>query len=198
MNRSTTNQIEVINQETCLLGECPNWHVAQQKLYWTDIKRCCLWCYDYFSKKSEIFWKGNHQVGGFAFTKKDDLVLCTDQGVYLLEKQKGYTNPPKRLFKLSLKEEEIFNDIIVDPVGRIIAGTLDRKDSNGKLYLLEKGKDPVLLMDSIQCSNGMAFSMDNGYFYHTDSKKYRITKYKYNIKTGGISHPVSFYLGDKS
>jgi len=79
-----------------------------------------------------------------------------------------------------------------------IAGTLDRKDYNGSLYRLEKEREPVLLIDNIKCSNGMAFSMDNQCFYHTDSKKYSIIKFKYDISTGDISHPIPFYQGDKS
>jgi len=192
------SQVETICPEICLLGECPNWNVDQQKLHWTDIKRYCLWNYDYIKKTSEIFWQGSYQIGGFAFTKKDDIVLCTDKGVFILEKQRGYANPPRRLLEISLKKEEMFNDIIVDPIGRIIAGTLDRKNYNGSLYKLEKEKEPVLLMDGIQCSNGMAFSMDKQYFYHTDSKKYSITKFKYDVSTGDISHPIPFYQVDKS
>jgi len=127
-------QVKTICQEICLLGECPNWNARQLKLYWTDIEKSCLWMYDYTRQTSEIFWKGSCRVGGFAFTKKNDIVLCSDKGVYILEKQRDYLNPPKLLFAMPFKEKEMFNDIIVDPMGRIIAGTLDKKDHDGRLY----------------------------------------------------------------
>lgn len=188
-------KIEVIYDGICHLGEGPVWNVKQQKLYWTDIFNKRIFVYDYEKKESKIFWEGEYCVGGFAFTRKDDIVLCTNKGVFLLD-GKG-TNTPELLFKIPFRKNEMFNDITVDPAGRIFAGTLDRDGLGGTLYRLEKGKDPVVVMEDIKCSNGMGFSTDNKYFYHTDSTRFTIKKYVYDIETGEISKPVIFYLGER-
>ena len=182
----------------CRLAECPVWHVNRQKLYWTDIYNKRIWEYDGTTHSSRLFWEGAYQVGGFAFTKHDDLILFTDKGVFLLPGSGGPDDGPELLYDVSMKKHEMFNDITVDPEGRIYAGTLDRKDFDGTLYRFEKNKDPVQLLHHVKCSNGMTFSLDEEYFYHTDSLRYTITKYDYNRNTGEIENPRIFYKGSES
>ncbi|HEY5583994.1 MAG TPA: SMP-30/gluconolactonase/LRE family protein [Ruminiclostridium sp.] len=187
-----------VHKGICHLGEGPIWNVKQQKLFWTDIIKREIWIYDPVGNSSRIFWKGNLQVGGFAFTRRGAIVLCSDKGIYLLNiNSDGLPNTePSLLFDIPLSENEMFNDITVDPEGRIFAGTVSRPDfTNGTLYCIEKRKNPVVVLNNLYCSNGMTFSLDEKYFFHTDSNLKRITKYDYDSRTGEISNPGIYFQG---
>lgn len=191
--------MEIVHNRICHLGEGPIWNAEKQKLFWTDIFNKTIWAYDPMFRSSSIFWKGELMVGGFAFTRSGNMVLCTDRGVFLqrlrdLEYPEG---DPELLFDIPLRENEMFNDITVDPEGRIFAGTIKRPDFTniGKLYRLEKGKKPQVVLEGLYCSNGMTFSLDEKYFYHTDSLRHRITKYEYDRRTGNIEKPSVYFQG---
>lgn len=184
----------------CHLGEGPLWNFLDQKLYWTDIFNKQIWVYDPIIKECKIFWQGDLMVGGFAFTKKGGIVLCTDKGVYIIRNYvKGISdNQVELLYSIPFSHSEMFNDITVDPMGRIFAGTLDRTCPKGVLFLFEKGKKPMVLLENIGCSNGMTFSLDQRFFFHTDSLSRRITRYDYNIQTGHISNPEVFFQAEEN
>jgi Gluconolactonase len=187
-----------IHKGICHLGEGPIWNTANQKLYWTDIYNKRIWEYDPQNKSSRVFWSGEHQIGGFAFTRTGGIVLCSDKGVFKLNVDSSGKpeETPSLLFDISFKKNEMFNDITVDPQGRIFAGTIIRPDlTDGTLYRLEKGKKPVVVMKNLQISNGMAFSTDEKYFFHTDSGIQRITRYEYDGATGEISNPRVHFQG---
>jgi sugar lactone lactonase YvrE len=188
-------KINCIFSGICHLGESPVWNCSEKKLFWSDIYKKRIWVYDPTKKESEIFWHGDLMVGGFAFTKSSGIVLFTDKGVHLIEDYKNKTsiNNPKLLYRLKFSNNEMFNDITVDPVGRILAGTLDRTNFKGKLYLFEKNKKIKILIKNIGCSNGMTFSLDTKQFFHTDSLARTITKYDYDLSTGNITNPKIFF-----
>lgn len=195
--------MEIIYKGICHLGEGPVWNAQQKKLYWTDIFERRIWVYEPEINTSRIFWQSEHRIGGYAFTKKGDIVLCSDKGVFILSVNMD-GNPkaePQLLFQIPLdrQKNEMFNDITVDPAGRIFAGTLVRDNfTEGTLYRLEKGKDPVIALRGIYCSNGMTFSLDEEYFYHTDSGLKRITRYEYDRSTGTISSPEVYFQGTEA
>ncbi len=194
------NRVTCIFDGICHLGECPIWNVERKKLFWTDTYNKRLWVYDPAINESRIFWQGEHQVGGFAFTKYGGMVLGSDLGIYLL--------PPEEMGKIHGKviqlctiymlSNERFNDITIDPAGRIYAGTLRSDGQGGILYRIEKDKDPVTVLNNIGCSNGMTFSMGENYFFHTDTLARTITRYQYDKNTGQIVAPVIYFRGYSS
>jgi len=188
--------METISTKIFHLAECPLWNIKEQALYWTDILNGEIWRYVCGSGSLELFWKGNMQIGGFAFGQNNDLILCSDKGVFLLPKSKKTDETPILLFEICFDKGERFNDITTDPRGRILAGTKRDDFKNGKLYLFAKGKQPEIVLEGIGISNGMTFSIRQDYFYHTDSLIYTITRYKYDVETAKISDPVAFFKGE--
>ncbi len=199
-------QVECVYSGICHLGEGPVWNVQRQKLYWTDIYNRRIWEYDPDEGTSRVFREAGLQVGGFAFTRKGAIVLCSDKGVYLLNEDSAESaaspaddgkSKLKLLFDFPFAENEMFNDITVDPMGRIFAGTIARPDmTGGTLYRLERGKKPVAVLRDLHCSNGMTFSLDEKYFFHTDSTFKTIKRYEYDRATGDIANPSVFFRGE--
>ena len=173
----------------CLLAEGPLWNSAERRLYFTDIEECCLWRCDPSTGHTEKFWQGSIKVGGFAFNLDGDLILCAGNQVLKLRSD-GRT---ETLFVMDFPKGERFNDITTDPAGRIFAGTM-----NAGLYRLEKGRAPVKLLDKVNCSNGMTFSLDNKIFYHTTTMDLVINCYDYDLSTGHIANPRQFFKCEKT
>jgi sugar lactone lactonase YvrE len=187
--------IKAINNKNLLLAECPIWNKKEKSLYWTDILGKCIWRFDPQTSQVEIAWQGNQMIGGFAFNLDNDIVACTEKGVFKIKKiNHSFLNGSlEKLFEIPMENDERFNDITTDPMGRIWAGTLKKGNFGGVLYRLEKGKEPVRVLQNLGISNGMTFSLAKNYFYHTDSSDGVITRYEYNLKTGDICEPQLFY-----
>lgn len=194
---SMNNDIECVFDGICELGECPVWNVDEQRLYWTDITGKRLWVFDPRRRRSRLFRESDVRVGGFAFTVAGDLVLCAEQSVYLLERRgvEGRAAKPRKLFDVPMKSGELFNDITVDPRGRILAGTLTEGRPDGTLFRIEPGREPAVLLENVHCSNGMTFSLDEKTFFHTNTGKHRVTQYDYDLDTGAIANPGVFFQG---
>jgi len=187
-------QVSSIDNPLCQLAECPLWNEQEEALYWTDILQKRIWTYHPQTGAIDLAWQGDLMVGGFAFTPTQDLVLCTDRGVYYLARQTASDECDlQMLYDIDLLPEVRFNDITTDPEGRIFAGTLTPQRKNGILYRLEQGKDPAILLQDVGTSNGMTFSLDLGFFYHTDSHVRTITRYDYDRSSGQIENPHIIY-----
>ncbi len=175
---------ELVCDPACLLAEGPLWNPADLKLYFTDILGCSLWRCDTATGKVENFWRGSVKVGGFAFNRDGNIILCAENRVLKLHSD-GST---ETLFTMDFPAGERFNDITTDPEGRIFAGTM-----GCGLFRFEKGKAPVKLLDDIPCSNGMTFSLDLKTFYHTETGNLEVKYYDYDRRTGEISKPRDFF-----
>ena len=190
-------KVESIGNPICHLAECPIWSDKDKMLYWIDILEGRIWKYCVPDKAVRVEWEGDLMVGGFAFTPSHAMILCTHRGVYRLSGLRG--NPrsqPELLFDIPMADDERFNDITTDPKGRILAGTLTKRREGGTLYRFERGRPPQRILENIGASNGMTFSIDLRYFYHTDSEAGTITRYDYDVGTGDIDRPHLLYQTD--
>ena len=102
------------------LGECPLWSVAEQALYFVDIKRCRIHRYDpataapgTMELPEEVGCIGLAEGGGFIAGLRSGLWLIDAAGRLLM---KLADNPEDQAISR-------FNDGGVDPAGRFIAGT---------------------------------------------------------------------------
>ncbi len=190
-----TVNVRSINNPICHLAECPIWNDSEKALYWADILQKRIWRYDPRTGEIRIEWQGDAMVGGFAFTASNDVVLCTDKGVYQLDRgaDDSTESSLKLLYDIQMADDERFNDITTDPKGRILAGTLTDRREQGILYRLERGRPAQAVLRDIGTSNGMTFSLDLKHFYHTDSHVRTITRYDYAQDTGDIANPCAIY-----
>ncbi|MCK5126827.1 MAG: SMP-30/gluconolactonase/LRE family protein [candidate division Zixibacteria bacterium] len=186
-------KIELICNPQCSLGENPYWNNIDKKLYFTDITECCLWRCDIKTDEAEKFWTGDFKVGGFAFNQTHQIIMFAENKVLKLHEN----GTLETLFEMQFRHGQIFNDIIVDPMGRIFAGTVSHEGGSDTLFRFEKGKTPKIVVENLHCSNGMAFSMDQKSFFHTDTRTCRIIKYDYDKQTGAINNPRIFYQGNR-
>lgn len=176
--------IKFIGAANCELAEGPLWNPADGQLYFTDIAASRLWRLDPLSGQSEPFLQGAGRIGGFAFAHDGSLILCAENKI-LKRRSDGEV---ETLFVMDFPSGERFNDVTTDPRGRLYAGTM----ASG-LFRFEKDRTPRKLLETVNCSNGMTFSLDERIFYHTATKDYVINSYDYDKSSGEISGRRDFF-----
>jgi sugar lactone lactonase YvrE len=172
------------------LGECPLWSTAENVLYFVDIKNATIHRFDPASGAlSSVVLP--EEVGCIGLAKAGGFVAGLRSGIWLV-------NPDGQLVrKLADNPEDQatsrFNDGMVDPAGRFIAGTVDETRSNGTASLYRYGKSGLAtLMCGLLTSNGTAFSPDGRTLYHSDTLRYVAYAHAYDPATGLISDTREF------
>ena len=172
------------------LGECPLWSVAEQALYFVDIKRCRIHRYDpatgslgAMELPEEVGCIGLVEGGGFIAGLRSGLWLIDADG-----------NPLKKLAD-NPEDQAVsrFNDGGVDPAGRFIAGTVDETREKGIASLYRYDRSGLTrLAGGLLTSNGVAFSPDGRRLYHSDTLRYTLYACDYDVAAGEATNPQVF------
>lgn len=187
-------KITTLNSPLCLLGEGPVWNDKENAIYYLDILNNKIFRKQDDKEKALCIWETDSNIGGIAFYNNGDIVAFVKEGLKRLRVgTEGKVDKEELIVVFDLDIDERYNDIIVDPKGRIFAGTIKSTHKEGKLILFEKGKEPKVVLSGLRISNGMGFSPDEKYFYHTDTKFGEIKRYEYDIDTAAIASPVTIY-----
>jgi D-xylonolactonase len=179
-----SQQPELIADYACEIGENPLWHPMERRLYWCDIPTGRLFRYDPATGTHEQCYKGR-PIGGFAIQADGSLLLFMDQGDIAIWRE---GTPIKGISQVASERSSRFNDVIADPCGRVFCGTMSSEQGKGSLYRLDLDGAIHRLLPDIGCSNGMAFTLDRGGFYYTDSFAHEIYLFDYNAEDGSISN----------
>ncbi len=170
------------------LGEGCLWLEHDQSLIWTDIEGKAL----YQAREKDGVWTPEKhpvgmRVGGMSIQKDGRILLFGDNGRVDEADISHPTWTYKTLIDHLPGEEGLrFNDGSADPRGRIFFGTYG--DRPGRLYRFDPDGSYRVVADGIGCSNGIDWTPDEKFMYHTDSGEKTIYKYSYDIKTGEISN----------
>ena len=86
-----------------------------------------------------------------------------------------------------------FNDGRVDPRGRYLSGTVDEPKAGGTAGLYRCDRRGLARLDSgFMTSNGLAFSPDGRTLYFSDTPRFVIYRYDYDLPTGAASNRREF------
>ncbi|TCU19998.1 SMP-30/gluconolactonase/LRE family protein [Rhizobium sullae] len=167
------------------LGECPLWSVAEQALYFVDIKRCCIHRFDPQTGGLTTL-ELSEEVGCIGLVAGGGFVAGLRSGIWLIDAD----GKPVRKLAANPEDQAIsrFNDGMVDPMGRFIAGTVDESREKGIAGLYRYDRNGLTqLADGLLTSNGVAFSPDGRRLYHADTLRYTLYTYDYAPETGTAS-----------
>ncbi|MGZ3749472.1 MAG: SMP-30/gluconolactonase/LRE family protein [Pseudobdellovibrionaceae bacterium] len=190
--------IQCVLKWEAIIGECPTWSSQEQKLYWVDISEKKVHCFNPSSGTNKTI-ELPEIVPCIALREKGGLVLT-------LKKEFAIFNPEtEKLQRIKTVESDLpqnrFNDGKCDPGGRFWAGTMDSlewKKPAGNLFCLQPDFQVRHMEKSVICSNGLGWSPDMKTMYFTESFRYSVFAYDYDLHTGAISNRRLFMEMDKS
>lgn len=179
--------MELICKHRCIIGESPVWNEFEKRLYFTNGYGDELCILDVYTNELTVR-KLTKGAAAYAFTKDNRLIVSRHDGVYILNSDDTEEN----LYDTSKTNIVYGNDMKAGPDGRLYVGTLSGKKSgtsdkiDGKLYSIDKNGKVRVLLENIDVSNGLDWSIDEKYFYHTDSGTKIIKEYSFDKETGSI------------
>ena len=172
------------NAPRSLLGEGPIWLPEPGVLYWVDIfddRIHSLRLSDGFVKSIKVGPYPScvmpNDDGNLVVTIKDKVILVNPEDDSVI----------RTLATVNEGAGNRFNDCKCDPMGRLVAGTMDMGEKNltGSLYILDSGGLRRIL-SSVTISNGIAWSLDGSIMHYIDSPTRRVAAYDYDVKHGEL------------
>jgi len=177
--------IELIANYACRIGENPLWNPLDKRAYWLDISGGTIYWYDPATGAHDVLHRGD-VTGGFTIQTDGSLILF---GVAGRISRLHHGTLTVLYGELPGEEHNRFNDVIADPLGGVLCGTMPYSgdSTSGSLYRLNVDGSIKKVWEGIKLSNGMGFSPDLKTFYYSDSRAYNVTQFAYNSTTGEIS-----------
>lgn len=179
------------------VGECPTWHPLEARLYWVDIQEKKIHRFDPALGINETF-ELPEIVTSLALRASGGLVLT-------LEKDFAFYDPATEVLeRISAVEATLpknrFNDGKCDPRGRYWAGTMDAKEWSspaGHLFRLDARRHVETMASNVICSNGTGWSPDGRTMYYTESFRYAVFAYDFDLETGEVANRRTFAALDE-
>lgn len=178
--------MKVIYEKGCIIGEGPVWCERRRRLYFVnpvDDMEICSVNADGTDKQAV---KLNFGAAAINFTVDGRLLLSSLSGVYLYDEECASLE----LFA----DIKNCNDAKVGPDGCLYVGTQSSKrlgksdELDGRLYRIDKDGRKTVLLDGLILSNGLDWSADEKFFYHSDSDTRYIKEYGFDKTRGSISY----------
>ncbi|WP_355660872.1 SMP-30/gluconolactonase/LRE family protein [Halomonas salifodinae] len=170
------------------LGECPLWAEDEQALYWVDIEAPSLNRFDPASGENQR-WSLPEHIGCVGRRRGGGFIAGLRSGLWLLDEAARPTHCIARpVADTSISR---FNDGRVDPWGRFWAGTIHepRDLPAAALFRVDAALECRRLAGEVKVSNGLAFSPDRRWAYHSDTPNHVIYRYPLDPDSGEITGP---------
>lgn len=181
---------ELVLDVRCDLGECPVWSIAEQVLYFVDIKAKSLHRFDQATGRHSQTTLPE-EIGCFALSRHGGFVAGLRSGIWRLDE----TGQPVGMLAPNPEntEKSRFNDGRADPVGRFLLGTVDEAKAEGNAHLYRYDRRGLVpIKGELMTSNGLAFSPDGRTLYHSDTPRFTIYRYDYDVAAGKASNQRVF------
>jgi L-arabinonolactonase len=180
-------------KQTCLLGESPIWSVAEQALYWVDIRNPMIYRLDPATGDLKN-WRVQTEIGSIGFAGEGRLIAGTRMGfAYIDLKDGGYEDlaDPEGDGRMNAVR---LNDGKVDRKGRFWCGSMEDPGFSevGSLYRFDPDHSVHKMEGPVCISNAICWSPGDTVMYFTDSRKGTIWAYDFDADAGTIDNRRDF------
>jgi D-xylono/L-arabinono-1,4-lactonase len=165
-------------------GEGPVWHPSEKAIYWTDIPGRRVFRYFPEADLHEQVIDGV-LVGGMTIQQDGSLLLYGEHGA-VWSWQNGELSPV--IAEILAERGTRFNDVGVDPAGRVFCGTMNSDRHPGRLYRLNHDTTLDCIIEGVGISNGIGFSLDHKTMYYSESVPRLIHAFDYDVTTGSLTN----------
>ena len=166
------------------LAECPRWDEQTQTLYFVDIDSFELHAYNTQSGDHSVR-RFEEEIGCFSLTNNGGFIAAFRSGVYTFA---DFNAPLVSYWQADYDQKTTrFNDGRCDPSGRFWVGTIDATEAapSASLYRLD-GDRLTSVKGALAISNGLAFSPDGRFIYHSDSPTRQVWRYAFDAERGTL------------
>jgi sugar lactone lactonase YvrE len=184
--------IDIVANRGDLCGEGPLWKASAATLYWTDIAGQRLYRYRLPESHVELVHEG-FEVCGLGLHESGSFLAINSGGVWNWDLQNG----PELVVQTIDDKKCVLNDCIVDPEGRLFAGSCFFDPNNpaypsGYLFRIDVDGTGHVVDEGIRLANGLGFSPDCKTLYFADSAERVIYAYDYRRTDGTIRNRRTF------
>ena len=160
--RSVVQELELITDARCIVGESPIWDSDNHRLLMVDIQGKRLRSIDWPSGRitDKVL---EQQIGFIALGSRGEILGGGEDGVYLLSETS--LKPISKPFPI---KGERFNDGKVGPDGFLYMGTFSR-DRSAAFYRMDCDGNITELFEGVGNSNGLAWEPQRGLMYYNDT-----------------------------
>ena len=185
-------QISRLIEPKYKLAECPTWDERTGRLYWADIQGRSIHSMDWASREITTHTFEN-EVGSFGLCEDGRLIVCVWDQIILFDPSTSAREP------LAEVEADVpqtrLNDGKVGPDGAFWVGTMDTsspREPIAGLYRVDGNGEVDRIRNELQVSNGLAWSGDGLWMYHSDSSPGWIEAYNFDPATGTLGAKMLF------
>jgi sugar lactone lactonase YvrE len=186
--------IECVVDSASLLGEGTYWDTQEQVLWWIDIWGPTIHRYRPATGADET-WPAPEFLGTLAVRAQGGLVVSMVSGFHFFDPATGeftaIADPEADM------DDTRFNDGKTDRQGRFWSGTMFEAPGKppakiGALWRLDRDLSVHKVIDSVGCSNGLAWSPDSRTLYFTDSHTHFVRAYDFEPASGEATNARVF------
>lgn len=172
------------------LGEGPLWHPMWRELLVVDVPRGDVHRFD----------AGLELRGTLALGRPTSAVTWQPDGSIICFHDRGQVSRvrhphalPEPVLAIPDEAGGMFNDVIADPLGRILCGALPIGCRPGRLYAIEVDGGHRVLLDDLQEPNGLGFSADGRILYFADSVGQTVWRFDYDPAAVTLGERMAFW-----
>lgn len=175
-----------------LLGEAPQWHAGEQRLYWVDAFAPAIRSFDPESGTLSSY-PMTTDIGSFVFTAEGDVITGMRSGFHRIDLATGRSVPIAN--PVARDERLMLNDGKCDRRGRYWCASVhsDFIGAEAEIFRLDPDLSVHVMDRGFIVGNGIAFSPDDRRMYFADSRNETVWVYDLGIETGTISNRRVFF-----
>ena len=174
-----------------VLGEGALWDVAEQALYWVDIKGRRVHRYDP-RRDQDQQWPVAEDVGSLAVRAGGGLVLALRSGFHFFDRRPAARRPPPSRSPSASRTASTTARPIVRAASGRGACTIPQTRPTGGLYRLDADLSCRRLIDGIVVSNALCWSPDGQTMYHADTPTRIVSAWDFDPASGDIANRRAF------
>jgi sugar lactone lactonase YvrE len=172
------------------IAEGPVWDAATSTWLFVDITAGLVHRLEPMSGELRSFSVGQ-PVSAVLPTSCGRLLLVSVHGLLLCEADGSGQTPFGH--RLETESELLLNDAKVDSRGRLWTGSRDRaRMSRGHLFRIDADGSATVMLEGINVSNGLGWSLDDRSFYFIDSLTYAVRIFDFDAESGSIGNDREF------
>jgi sugar lactone lactonase YvrE len=169
------------------IGESPLWDERRRLLFVADIPDCRLHALELSGEHVQT-WQFEDQVCSLGLCDSGRMVIALAHAVILFEPETERSTP----FATFADEPEAnrFNDGKVGPDGHFWLGSMDQAtppSPSGSLFRIGPDGGVEKKLSGMRVANGLAWSPDGTWLYHSDSRGPWIDRYAFDAASGSLS-----------